>query len=410
MSDTDRLSSPFLPYGRQTIEDDDVAAISEAIRADYLTTGPTVSAFDRAFAAAVDARFAHCCNSGTAALHLALMALNIGEGDVVIVPSMTFLASANAARFQGARVFFADVDPETGLLTPETFQAALDRAGGRAKAVVVVHLNGQSADMESIAVLARTKGIAIVEDACHALGALQIGRDGRRHKVGSCAFSDLACFSLHPVKGMTTAEGGVVSTQRLDLAARIEKLRSHGMNRDAETFEDGTEAFDPDGTPRPWYYEMSELGWNYRLPDVLCALGLSQLAKVDRFIAKRQQLAAAYDEGFRIFSNHARPVPSVHWSTNAYHLYVAQIDFEALGITRARFAAKLRERGIGSQVHYFPVHRQPYYRRHGQAVSLPGADRYYARCLSLPLFPTMTVGDVERVLSEIGAAIGAAHQ
>lgn len=404
MSD-DTASLPFLPYGKQTIEADDIAAIAKAICDEYLTTGPTVTQFDEAFAEITSARFAASCNSGTAALHLAMLALDIGPDDTVIVPSLTFLASANAARFQGARVIFADVDSRTGLLTPETLREALVRAGGNARAVVAVHLNGQCADMPALAAIARSAGMAIVEDACHALGAHQIGPDGTEYPVGACSFSDLACFSLHPVKGITTGEGGVVTTNDSVLAEKIRRLRSHGMVRDKASIKHESEAFEADGTLRPWYYEMSELGWNYRLPDILCALGLTQLSKLDRFIKQRRLLAAHYDKRLNGLNNFIRPVPCVRFSSHAFHLYAVAIDFDALGQSRTDVMNALRRRHIGTQVHYLPVHRQPYYRQLGDPLVLPGADAYYSRCLSLPLFPLMSEADVDRVCDALAEIV-----
>lgn len=404
MSEKGGTSDTFLPYGRQTIEADDIAATAEAVQAAYLTTGPAVDKFERAFAAATDAPQACACNSGTAALHLAMMALQIGPGDAVVVPSLTFLASANAARFVGAEVVFSDVDPDTALIGPEHVEAAVKRAAGqRIRAVMVVQLNGQSADMQAIGELARKHGIAIVEDACHALGADQHLANGRVAKVGACAQSDLACFSLHPVKAMTTAEGGMVTTRDEKLAERIRNLRSHGMVRHPAPVINRELAFDQDGNPNPWYYEMPEVGYNFRLPDLLCALGLSQLRKLDRFIARRRELAASYDELLRPLAPLIKRVPTVPWSSHAYHLYVVHIDFGRLKRSRAGVMSKLRQQGIGTQVHYLPVHRQPYYFDRYGSMKLEGADAYYERCLSLPMYPAMKDQDVVRVVDALAS-------
>lgn len=386
---------PFLPYGRQTIEADDVAAVAAALAGDMLTTGPTVGAFEQAFADAAGAVEAVACNSGTAALHLAMMALDLGPGAAVIVPTITFLATANAARMCGAEAVFADVDPETGLMTPETLREALARAqaqGVAAAGAAPVHLNGQLCDMAGLAEVAREAGIWLIEDACHAIGA---------SGVGASPGSRIAAFSTHPVKGITTGEGGVATTNDLALAAKMRQLRSHGMTRDAEAFEVADLAFDGD-EPNPWHYEMTELGWNYRIPDVLCALGLSQLAKLERLHARRAELAARYDRLLAPLAPLARPVPR-GTRPDGWHLYPALIEFERLGKSRRAVMSALRERGVGTQVHYIPVHRQPYYRRRSQSVSLPGADAYFGRCLSLPFFPTMRDHDVDRVVGALGA-------
>lgn len=397
---------PFLPYGSQSIEDDDIAAVVAALKSDFLTTGPRVGEFECAFADTVSAPHACACNSGTAALHLAMLALDVSSNDTVIVASLTFLASANAARYQGARVVFADVDERTGLMTPTSLEAAFERAGGAVKAIVVVHLNGQSADMENIARIARARGAAIVEDACHSLGAVQIGSDGERYRIGSCEYSDLCCFSFHPVKGITTAEGGMVTTRSSDLAERMARFRNHGMTRDPGAFQNRQLAHGADGSPHPWYYELPELGWNYRLPDVLCALGISQLGKLSRFVERRNELALAYDARLVQLDSRVSAHGRVDWSSHAYHLYAVLIDYEALQTTRDRVVARLKSRGVGTQVHYLPVHMQPYYREHCGPVSLAGAERYYAQCLSLPIFPRMNDGDVERVIDALQGSLG----
>jgi UDP-4-amino-4,6-dideoxy-N-acetyl-beta-L-altrosamine transaminase len=385
------LADGLLPYGRQTIEDDDIAAVAQALRADYLTTGPTVEVFENAFAAKVGAAHAVACANGTAALHLAMLALGVGEGDVCIVPSITFLATANCARFVGAEVVFADVDPESGLMTPQTLQAAIGRAGGRRIAAVLpVHLRGDVCDLPAIKALADTAGAAVVEDACHAVGSTASFGGGMR--VGDGAFSAAAAFSFHPVKSMTTGEGGMVTTPDAELARRIRTLRSHGMIR-------------PEGGD-PWWYEMGEIGFNYRLPDVLCALGLSQLAKLDRFVERRRALAARYEAALAGLAALVRPAARPEWSSPALHLMTVLLDFAAAGRTRREVAEALRSRGIATQVHYIPVHRQPYYRdRYGEA-DLPGAQAWYERCLSLPLYPAMEDADVDRVVGALAAALG----
>jgi UDP-4-amino-4,6-dideoxy-N-acetyl-beta-L-altrosamine transaminase len=392
---------PFLPYGRQTVENDDIAAVARVLKSDFLTTGPEVAVFEDAFAARVGTAHAVAASSGTAALHLAALALGLGPGDTVIVPSITFVATANAARYVGAEVTFTDVDPETGLMGATELSAALARAPeGTARAVFPVHLNGQPCYMPDIGALAETRGLSIVEDACHALGGT-IGA----HRVGDGHFSAMAMFSLHPVKAIAMGEGGVLTTSHPDIDRRLRRLRNHGLVSEAEAFRDTAAALDAEGRPNPWYYELHEPGFNYRASDIHCALGLSQLGKLDRFLARRCALADLYDAALANLAPVLRPVPRVPWGTGGWHLYPVLVDFEAAGLERAALMAALRERGIGTQVHYIPVHRQPYYAERYGRIELPGAERYYARCLSLPLFPAMADCDVARVADALHALL-----
>jgi len=385
------MAAPVLPYGRQTIEDDDISAVVEALRADFLTTGPRVEAFEAAFAETVGARHAVACANGTAALHLAMLALDVQPGEAVIAPSITFLATANCARYVGAEVVFADVDPESGLMTPDTLAEALRRLGGRRlRAVLPVHLRGDVADLPALAALAAEAGAVLVEDAPHALGSImRFGNVAER--VGDARHASMATFSFHPVKTIATGEGGMVTTNDPALAGRLRVLRSHGMVR-------------PPGSD-PWWYEMREPGFNYRLPDILCALGLSQLAKLPRFAARRRALAKAYDAALAQLAPMVRPAARPAWSDPVLHLMCVLIDFEAAGVTRREVVEALRERGVGTQVHYIPVHRQPYYRDRYGALELAGAEAWYARCLSLPLYPGMADEDVERVVGALKAVL-----
>ena len=389
--------SGFLPYGRQTIEDDDIAAVAQALRGDFLTTGPTVEAFETAFAAKVGAEHAIAVSNGTATLHLAMMALGVGEGDVCVAPSVTFLATANCARYVGAEVVFADVDPDSGLMTPDTLAQALSRGAlngarnKRVKAVLPVHLRGDVCDLPALKAMASASGAVLVEDAPHALGSIGTF-GGVQHPVGDCAYSSFASFSFHPVKTLATGEGGMLTTNDAALAAKARLLRSHGMVRQ------------PGGDP--WWYEMPELGFNYRIPDVLCALGLSQLAKLDRFVARRRELTALYAKLLARRAPRARLASSPAHSDPALHLLTVLIDFEAEGLSRRTVVDSLKSQGIGTQVHYIPVHRQPYYVNRQGLADLPGADAWYARCLTLPLYPAMTDGDVERVVDALAAILG----
>jgi len=393
-------NSGFLPYGRQSISDDDISAVERVLRSDFLTGGPEVGAFEQKFSAAVSAANAVVCGNGTQALHLAALALNIGPGDAVVVPSVTFLATANAVHYVGGEVCFADVDPHTGLLTPQTLRDALSAwRGAPIKAVFSVHLGGQVADPAGIRAVADEAGLAVIEDACHALGTIY----GNDFSVGACAHSDLAVFSLHPVKTIAMGEGGVITTKNATIAERLRRLRNHGMTRDATAFQDHDAAFDGEN-PNPWYYEMQELGYNYRATDIQCALGLSQLSRLDKFIARRQQLAARYDQLLPKLSPIVLPPQRVANCTPALHLYSARIDFEAAGQSRRSVMAGLSRAGIGTQVHYIPVHRQPYYQRFLPGP-LPGADAYYRKTLSLPLFPDMRDDDPDRVVQVLASVL-----
>jgi UDP-4-amino-4,6-dideoxy-N-acetyl-beta-L-altrosamine transaminase len=381
----------MLPYGRQTIEDDDIAAVAEALRGDFLTTGPTVEAFETAFAKEVGAGYAAACANGTAALHLAMLALGVQPGEACVVPSITFLATANCVRFVGGEVIFADVDPLSGLMTPDTLRAALGRAQGRrVRAVLPVHLRGDIVELPALAKIAAEAGAVLVEDAPHALGGtMRFGNEVAR--VGDCAWSAMATFSFHPVKTIATGEGGMVTTNDAALAARLKSLRSHGMVR-------------PEGC-EPWWYEMPEIGFNYRMPDILCALGLSQLKKLGRFVDKRRALTARYAEGLKALAPRVRLAASPDWSDPALHLLTVLIDFAGAGKDRRAVVEALKARGVGSQVHYIPVHRQPYYRDRYGALHLPGAEAWYEACLSLPLYPGMDEGEVDKVVEALAAAV-----
>lgn len=387
---------PFLPYGRQIIEDDDIAAVSEALRSDYLTTGPLVTRFEKALCDTTKAEHAVVCSNGTAALYMAAKALGLGAGSTVIVPSITFLATASAPHMAGAEIIFADVDPDTGLMGPKELEAALARAGGKADAIFNVHLNGQCGAVETIAQIARQHDMKIVDDAAHAIGTrYRIG--GREHLIGENALSDMTCFSFHPVKTITMGEGGAVTTNSAKWAEALRLVRNHGMTRDPAMFETEADAFDTLGTANPWYYELAEPGFNWRATDIQCALGLSQLMKLTRFAARRRALAAAYDSLLAPLGPVVKAVAHSN-CVPVLHLYPVLIDFSAVGQSRAEVMSRLAETGIGSQVHYYPVHRQRYYASRYGNTNLPGADRYYARVLSLPYYASMTINDVARVV------------
>lgn len=399
----------MLPYGRQTITEDDIAAVTAALRSDFLTQGPLVAEFERRFAARVGAKHAVAVTNATAALHLALKVAGIGPGDRVITSPNTFLASANCAAYVGATPDFADIDPVTGTLDP----VALERNWlDDTRAVVAVDFAGQAADLPAIACVARSRGAVVIEDACHATGG-QFHAEGRAWNIGANPWADLAVFSFHPVKTLTTGEGGMLVTDRADWADRARRLRSHGIERDPVKFL-SSDPCSPSSEPGPWTYEMQELGYNYRLTDLQCALGLSQLDRLDVSLARRREIVAAYNAAFAGFAWLRAPglrTPA-DAATTSWHLYTVQIDFPALGKPRTQVMTELREVGVGTQVHYIPVHLQPWYRRtYGYGPGkCPVAEAVYERTLSLPLFPAMADADVAHVVQSVKslAAVAAA--
>jgi perosamine synthetase len=398
-------AGPMIPYGRQSISEDDIAAVVAVLRGDFLTQGPTIELFERRFAARVGAKHAIAVNSATAALHLALRVAGIGKGDRVVTSPITFLASANCVAYVGATPDFSDIDPVTYTLDPEKLE---QNWSPDARAVVAVDYAGQTCDLPAIARIARRRGAVVIEDACHAIGSsFHAGSTSTlTHRVGGHPWADLTVFSFHPVKTMTTGEGGMLVTDRADWAALARTLRSHGIVRDHANFEtaDDDEVL---GEKGPWFYEMQELGWNYRLTDLQCALGLSQLQQLGEFIARRREIIAAYNAAFGGLDWMVTPGlrDERDAATTSWHLYTVQIDFAALGRTRTQAMADLRAAGVGTQVLYIPVYLQPWYRRtYGYAPGkCPVAESFYGRALSLPLFPTMTDGNVAQVIEAVTA-------
>jgi UDP-4-amino-4,6-dideoxy-N-acetyl-beta-L-altrosamine transaminase len=388
----DLSALPVIPYGRQDITEEDIAAVVAVLRSDFLTQGPEVPRFEQAVAARVGAAHAVAANSATSSLHLACLALGLGPGDTLWTSPITFLASANCALYCGAHVDFVDIDPATGNLDPAALARKLEQAAAAdrlPKIVVPVHLGGQSCDMAAIGALAKRYSFRVIEDAAHAIGGHY-----RDEPVGNCRHSDITVFSFHPVKVMTTAEGGLATTQDAGLAARMALLRSHGMTRDPALM---THAADG-----AWYYQQVELGFNYRMTDVQAALGSSQLQRLDGYIARRHELAHRYDALLADL-----PVTPLAWRRDAHsalHLYVIRV---AAARRDAVFAA-LRDHGIGVNVHYIPVHTQPYYAAMGFAAGdFPEAERYYAEAITLPLFPRLTDAGQDRVIAALRAALAA---
>jgi perosamine synthetase len=365
-----------IPYGRQSITEQDLAAVADVLTSDYLTTGPRVDAFERAFAAWCGARCGVAVNSGTAALHCAMRALGVGPGDEVVVPPITFAATANAVVYEGATPVFADVRADNLLIDPD--QVAR-RITPRTRAVVAVDYAGQPCDYDALSALCAERGLALVADACHAPGAEWNGR-----RVGTLA--RLNAFSFHPVKHMTTGEGGMVLTDDEALAAHMRRFRNHGIDSDARARE----------ARGSWFYEMVELGYNYRVTDIQCALGLAQLARLDAFLARRRAIAARYDAAFAGVDGF-EPLATDPRARHAYHLYVVRLTGEQ---DRGALFALLRERGVGVNVHYVPVHMHPYYRqKFGTGPGdCPVAEAAYERILTLPLYPGMSDRDVTTVI------------
>jgi UDP-4-amino-4,6-dideoxy-N-acetyl-beta-L-altrosamine transaminase len=382
-----------IPYGRQDVWAEDIEAVRAVLESDFLTQGPAVTRFEEALARQCGARHAVAVNSATSALHVAYLALGLGVGDLLWTSPNTFLATTNAALYCGADVDFVDIDPRTYNLCPAALEAKLveaERDGRLPKVVVPVHFAGEPCDMAAIAALGRRYGFRIVEDASHAIGA----RAGE-HPVGACAVSDVTVFSFHPVKIVTSGEGGAALTNDAGLAERMALFRSHGMTRDPALMESP-----PEG---PWAYEQVELGYNYRLTDIQAALGLSQLPRVDDYVARRHAIARRYDDGLAGLDL-ARPVRD-QASRSALHLYVVRLAGRASGRRRQIFD-RMRAQGVGVNVHYIPVHLQPYYRRLGFAPGqFPEAERYYADALSLPIFPTLTDAAQDHVVASLVAAL-----
>jgi UDP-4-amino-4,6-dideoxy-N-acetyl-beta-L-altrosamine transaminase len=368
----------FLPYGRQEIGDADIKAVVEALTSDWLTTGPRVAQFEKAFAGFCGAAHGVAVNSGTAALHAAMRAVGVGPGDEVIVPAITFAASANAAVYEGATPVFCDVEADTLLIDVRKVGALITP---RTKAIVAVDYGGQPADYAALRMLVKGTDIKIVSDACHAPGATYMGC-----KAGT--LGDISCFSFHPVKHLTTCEGGMVLTQDAELAAHMRRFRNHGIDSDHRKREaEGTFA-----------YDMVELGYNYRLPDVQCALGMAQLERLPRWIEQRRAVAGWYEDALA-GQNRARPLKLHADRTHAYHLYVVRL---AEDIDRAKAFAHLRAQGIGANVHYAPVYLHSFYRARGYEPGLcPVAEQAYRGLLTLPMFPAMARNDVARVVSAL---------
>lgn len=394
----------FISYGCQSIDQDDIDEVSSTLRSSYLTQGPKVAEFEQGLASVVQSAYAVATNSATSALHIACRVAGITEGDEVITSPITFVASANCALYCGATPQFADIDLKTYCIDPEEIAKKITP---RTRVIIPVHLAGQSCDMKEIRVVAKRAEkkfqtrIFIIEDASHAIGSLYNGSP-----VGSCEFSDMAIFSFHPVKHITTGEGGAVCTNDEQLAKKLYCLRSHGITGNPEEFVYADQAFsigsDGERKKNLWYYEQIELGYNYRLTDIQAALGVSQLTKLAQFRSRRKEIIKQYNHAFAAVSTLTLPSESPECDTN-FHLYIPLWDFDKIGKTRSEIMCALREKGIQTQVHYIPVPMQPYYRKNfgTHADQYPHAETYYQHCLSLPLHPRMSDADVNRVIDEV---------
>lgn len=385
----------MIPYGRQNISEEDISAVVEVLRSDFLTQGPAVPRFEAAVAEYVGARHAVACSNATAALHMACMALGVGPGDIVWTSPNTFVASANCALYCGASVDFVDIDPVTWNMSPAALEEKLraaEREGRLPKVVIPVHFSGEPCDMAAIGALAKRYGFRVIEDAAHAIGAAYPGG-----KVGDCRHSDIVVFSFHPVKIITTGEGGLALTNDPEIASRLNLARSHGITRDPELMQG-----EPHG---PWYYEQIGLGFNYRMTDMQAALGLSQMARLEEFLERRQQIADAYDAalaGLPLTTPYRNPD-----NRSALHLYVVRLGLDRIAKSHRQVFEELRASGIGVNLHYIPVYLQPHYRSLGFAPGhCPEAERYYAEAISLPIFATLSDTDQRFVIDKLGEVIG----
>jgi perosamine synthetase len=376
------VRSKTLPYGHQTIGTPDVEAVVEALRSAWLTTGPAVDQFERDFASTIGAEHAIAVSSGTAALHTACHALRIGKGDEVIVPATTFIASSNSVIYVGGVPVFADVEADTLTISASDVEAKIT---DRTKAIVAVDFAGLPCNYEALRAIADARGIPILSDSCHSLGATVGG-------APAATLADISVFSFHPVKHITTGEGGMICTNQSEWATRARRFRNHGIATDHRQR----------SMTRTFHYEMVELGYNYRITDLQCALGSSQLRQLPTFLEKRRRIAAYYDEQIQKRTD-VQPLARRRGAANAYHLYVVKFQLERLRADRSALFAALNAEGIGVNVHYQPVYQHPYYRQQfgDQSGCCPEAERAYERILSLPIFPEMSMGDAEDVIAAL---------
>lgn len=383
-----------IPYGRQSISESDIQAVVDVLNSDWLTQGPSIAQFEKAVAEYCGATYAVAVNSATSALHIACLAAGLGSGDILWTSPNTFVASANCGLYCGSNVDFVDIDPHSYNMSVSELEKKLNccsEKGVFPKVVIPVHFSGQSCEMDKISELSRQFGFTLIEDASHAIGGKYKGSP-----VGGCRYSDMTVFSFHPVKIITTGEGGMVLTNRLDLYERLVRLRSHGITRDAELMTGKTDG--------PWYYEQIELGFNYRITDMQASLGVSQMKRLDEFVTRRHELARRYDEAL---SDLPLVLPFQHPDTySAFHLYVIRLQLYRLKLTHRQVFEALRAKGVLVNLHYIPVHTQPYYMNLGFSKGdFPVAEKYYSEAISIPLFFTLSAEDQDRVVNALYEAL-----
>ena len=400
------MTSKQLQYGKQAIDNDDICAVVETLKSERITQGKAVSHFEHELSLALSSKYTICCNSGTAALYIAYKALEVGPGDSVIVPAITFAATANAVLMTGADVIFCDCEETTGILDINHLKILLRDESQRKKikAVTVVHLAGQTCDMRALHELTKNFGIELVEDACHAIGSHYQYEINKKIPVGSCQFSSVATFSFHPVKTITSGEGGAISTNSEEIAIRARKLVSHGIERKGQNFV-GDSPGNQELHDQQWYYEVQELSGNYRLSDINAALGISQLRKLNAFTKKRLQLWSRYAKLLHSSSPVIDFVKPHQQDLSCWHLFIALINFEKISTNRQTLMGNLEARGIGTQVHYIPVYKHPIYTQKYGQISLNGAEKYYQKCLTLPLHTEMDEEDVDRVVEAMNGIV-----
>lgn len=369
----------YLPYGKQWLDDEDIQSVLDVLKGDFLTTGPAVSAFENSVADYVGAKYAIAFSNGTAALHGATFAAGIGKGDEVITTPLTFAASANCVRYVDGNIIFADIEETTYNIDPIQIEGLITK---NTKAIIPVHFTGQPANLDAIHEIAKKHNLIVIEDAAHALGATYRGK-----KIGS--ISDMTMFSFHPVKHVTTGEGGIITTNSTEYYDKLLQFRSHGITRNRKLLKENH---------GPWYYEMQFLGYNYRMTDIQAALGTSQMKKLDAFVDKRKEIARAYNEAFDSIDAVITP-KQLNISDSSWHLYILQFKLDQLSVTRKEIYEELQMRNIGVNVHYIPVHTLPYYQELGyQKGSMPKAEALYERIVSLPIFPAMNTQDIQDVI------------
>jgi UDP-4-amino-4,6-dideoxy-N-acetyl-beta-L-altrosamine transaminase len=382
-----------IPYSRQFIDDSDIAEVVKVLKSDWITQGLKVKEFEKALARYCGVKYVVAVSSGTAALHLACLAIGLGKGDEAITTPITFLATPNSVLYTGARPVFADIDKETGNINPIEIN---NQITAKNKAILPVHFAGLPCDMSEIYKIAKKNGLKIVEDACHALGA-KYKYNGKWVKVGSCLQSDMTVFSFHPLKSITTGEGGAITTNNKEYYDKLIMLRQHGITKDPKNF---LNPYHLPHNPESWYHEMQMLGFNYRITDFQCALGMSQLKKLDKFIKRRREIAGIYNQAFKDNGFFDLPIEK-DYAKSSWHLYPIKLK-DKYKDKKALIFNKLRENGLGVQVHYIPVYLQPYYKELGYNKGrCPKAEDFYQKEISLPIYPAMSNNDLEHVQERV---------